>query len=202
MSSIRGLNTSVQATPSPSPLILNMTNNALTAYLRSNAYHPNMTAEQLNILLGDPSSPVPINLTLKEIYNIISFVLAFILVSYGIYSIVNYLNKKGINNNYLFTLSSINWIKNKYNEYTTKQVLPLYRPKKAKESPFVNSMPMPQILPQCPRLEGAEKGQNLMFKLSVPYRRFQSSENLPAETEHRITITTTVEQSNSLPPKI
>jgi hypothetical protein len=76
------------------------------------------------------------------------------------------------------------------------EVLPMYYPKKAKQSPFVSAMPMPQILPQCPRLEGAEKGQNnLQVRFSIPYRRFQSSENLPAEAEHRITITTTVEQT-------
>jgi hypothetical protein len=57
-------------------------------------------------------------------------------------------------------------------------------------------MPLPQILPHCPNLDGAELGKNnIMLRVSVPYRRFQSSDNLPAETEHRITITTTVEQS-------
>jgi hypothetical protein len=202
MSSIRGLNTSIQASPSPSPTILNMTSNSLIVYLRNNAYHPNITADNLNTLLSEPNSPILDKLTQKEIYNIISFVLAFVLVSYVGYFIVNYLNKKGINSDYLLTLSIINWINSKYREYNKTEVLPLYRPKKAKESPFVSSMPMPQILPQCPNLEGAERGQNLMFKLSVPYRRYQSSENLPAETEHRITITTTVEQSKLQLPKI
>jgi hypothetical protein len=195
MSSIRGLNTSIQVSPSPSPIILNMTNNSLVVYLRSTAYHPNITADNLSTLLTEPTSSIFDNLTQKEIYNIVSFVLAFMLVSYVGYSLVNYLNKKGINSDHILTLSTITWIKNKYLQNNKTEVLPLYRPKKAKESPFVTPMPMPQILPQCPNLEGAERGQNnIMFRVSVPYRRFQSSDNLPAETEHRITITTTVEQ--------
>jgi hypothetical protein len=199
MSSIRGLNNStIQATPSPSTSVLNMTSSALNAYLRSNTYQPNMTTEQLNILLGDPSSPILENLTQKEIYNIISFMLVFMLVCSLGYYIVHYLDKKDITlKNYLPTLTPItNWIKNKYVTNNNTQVLPLYRPKKAKESPFVGSMPTPPILPHCPNLEGAERGQNnIMFRVSVPYRRFQSSDNLPAESEHRITITTTVAQS-------
>ncbi len=203
MSSIRGLNTStIQATPSPSPSsVLNMTNNALIVYLRNSPQRHNMTAEEINIALGDPSPPSLQQLNNDQIIAMCGFIiicslgclLGYIFEKYGVY---NKLKHK------IHIPSSINWIRNKYVEMTKEHVLPVYRPKKAKESPFVSSMPMPQILPQCPNLEGAEKGQNLMFKLSVPYRRFQSSENLPAETEHRITITTTVEQTKSQPPKI
>lgn len=204
MSSIRGLNTStIQATPSPSPSssVLNMTSNALTVYLRNSPSRHNMTAEEINIALGDPSPPSLQQLNNDQIMAVCGFIiicslgclLGYIFEKYGVY---NKLQHK------IHIPTSINWIRNKYVEMTKEHVLPVYRPKKAKESPFVSSMPMPQILPQCPNLEGAEKGQNLMFKLSVPYRRFQSSENLPAETEHRITITTTVEQSKTQPPKI
>lgn len=198
MSSIRGLNSpTLQAAPNPSPIILNMTNNTLTSYLRSNTYNQNNTADKLNILLSDLPSPILDNLTQKEIIIIISFILAFMLVTFIWYNIIHYLDKKGINRNYLFTLNPLNWIKKKYTNNNKMEVLPMYRPKKAKESPFVSAMPMPQILPQCPRLEGAEKGQNnLQVRFSIPYRRLQSSsDNLPAE-EHRITITTTTIQQS------
>jgi hypothetical protein len=161
-----------------------------------------MTAEEINIALGgDPSPPSLQKLTNDQIIAVCGFI---IICSLG--CLLGYIfEKSGIHNKLKHKIhisSPINWIKNMYGGMTREHVLPVYRPKKAKESPFVSSMPMPQILPKCPNLEGAEKGQNLMFKLSVPYRRFQSSENLPAETEHRITITTTVEQSKTQPPKI
>jgi hypothetical protein len=204
MSSVRGLNTStIQATPSPSPSsVLNMTNNALIVYLRNSPQRHNMTAEEINIALGGDPSPSSLQqLRNDQIIAVCGFI---IICSLG--WLLGYIfEKSGVYNKLKHKIhipSSINWIRNKYVEMTKEHVLPVYRPKKAKESPFVSSMPMPQILPQCPNLEGAEKGQNLMFKLSVPYRRFQSSENLPAETEHRITITTTVEQTKSQSPKI
>jgi hypothetical protein len=208
MSSVRGINvSSVQASPSPFPSpspsshFLNMTNNALTVYLRNSGLHHNMTTEEITIALGDPSPPAFNNVTSDQIILICALIVC---CSLGVL-IAHILEKKGIIHNIklkLLTLKPIIWLKSKYVEINKNEVLPMYRPKKAKESPFVTSMPMPQLLPQCPRLEGAEKGENLMFKLSVPYRRFHSSENLPEESEHRITITTTVEQTPKQPSKV
>lgn len=154
------------------------------------------------MILGDPNPSEVRSFTSQEVYNILTFVAVFSAIGFAFFMIVTMFYEHKITQfqkQKMLIHTPINWIKNKYAEYTRKEVLPVYRPKKAKESPFVGSMPMPQILPQCPRLEGAEKGQNLMFKLSVPYRRFPSSENLPADAEHRITITTTVEQTNQAP---
>lgn len=189
---VRGTNTS---TTSPTPsATLNITNNALTIYLRNSALHPNMTAEELNIAFGDPSIPTIPKLNNDTIILICSLI---ILCSLGAF-IAHTLEKKGIIQKLklkLLTLSPAVWIKNRYVEMNRNEVLPMYRPKKAKQSPFVGAMPTPQNLPQCPRLEGVEKGQNnLQVRFSIPYRRFQSSENLPAE-EHCITITTTVEKN-------
>ena len=39
-------------------------------------------------------------------------------------------------------------------------------PKKAKESPFISYKPSP--LPDCPILDGVEKGQNLVVKYRIP----------------------------------
>jgi hypothetical protein len=192
MSSIRGSNSTFQASPIPSPSItLNMTNNALTIYLGNSTY-PNITKQENNLIFNDSDIPKPNN---DSIIVICAFIIC---CSLGVF-LAQFLEKRGSLQKLklkLLTLSPIVWIKNKYVEMNKNEVLPMYYPKKAKQSPFVSAMPMPQILPQCPRLEGAEKGQNnLQVRFSIPYRRFQSSENLPAEAEHRITITTTVEQT-------
>ena len=195
--SVRGLNTpTIQASPSPVQSLFNMTSNALTIYLRSSANHHNLTTDDMNLL--DPSIPIIPKLNNDTIIIICAFIIC---CSLGVF-LAQTLEKYGIIQKLkLLTLKPINWIKNKYQEINRKEVLPMYRPKKAKQSPFVTAMPMPQILPQCPRLEGAEKGQNnLQVRFSIPYRRFQSSDNLPAE-EHRITITTTVEKT-SQPSKV
>jgi hypothetical protein len=178
---ILNMNNTIQT--SPSAAILNMTNNTITRYIHNTVYNPNMTAEELNIAMGDPMDLK--SLTRNQIIGICGFIIA---CSLGIL-IVYTLEKKGITQK-LNLANLIDWMKTKYLQ-NKDNILPMYRPKKAKQSPFVSAMPMPQILPKCPQLEGAEKGNNVMFKLSVPYRRFQSSENLPEETEHRITITTT-----------
>jgi hypothetical protein len=68
----------------------------------------------------------------------------------------------------------------------------MYHSVKAKQSPFIGAHITPQILPNYHSLEGSE---NLQVKLSIPYRRFQSSDNLEGNDEHRITITTCVEKS-------
>ena len=183
---ILNITNTTQASP-PSTAILNITNNAITRYIRNTAYNPNVTVDhhlgELNMAIEDLMDMVL--LTRNQIIGICGFIIA---CSLGIL-IVYILEKKGITQK-LNLPNPIDWIKNKYVQ-NTNNILPMYRPRKAKQSPFISSMPMPQILPICPQLEGVEKGNNVKFKLSVPYRRFQSSENLPEETEHRITITTT-----------
>ena len=185
MTSIRGLNTSlIQAPPSNTTY----TNNTLSAHFWSLRFNRNLTTAQLNMAFGD-STPILEDFTPYHLLGLFVFIA---LCSAGVF-IAYLLEQKGLT---IPTLTPITWIKNKYTNYNKTEVLPLYRSKKAKESPYITPLPMPQILPHCPNLEGAERGQNnIMFRVSVPYRRFQSSDNLPAETEHRITITTTVEQS-------
>lgn len=181
MPPIRGLN---NATASPST---NITNNVLTMYLRNSPNYHNITAYEHT--LGDPTVQIPFEFSSSQIVAVCAFI---IVCSLGVL-IAQTLERKGITHKLkLYTLKYIAQLK----ELNKQEVLPVYHPKKAKESPFVSSMPAPQTLSQglaqCPRLEGVE---NLMFKLSVPYRRFQSSENLPNDAEHRITITTFVENS-------
>ncbi len=89
-----------------------------------------------------------------------------------------------------------NWIMNKYKQWKFAEVLPTIRPKKAKESPFCGPLQTPPILPSCPRLDGAEKGQNIMFRFRGPTNSRIESEG---DTETRITIVAVVE-NNSKPP--
>ncbi len=155
-----------------------------------------MTAEQLNIALGDPNTqPIP-NFTSQEWHNIFSFVCVFVLVTIIGYKIVDQIGllcqKEKMNIN-----QPINWIANKYNEIAKKDVLPITRPTKAKESPYIGPEPTSPTLPTCPRLDGAERGQNIMFRLRQPFIRPQEpDENTTTET--RITIVTVVE-NNSTP---
>jgi hypothetical protein len=184
MTSIRGLNTSLIQVSSN----LTYTNNTLKSNFWNLRFNQNLTGSHLNVAFGDSSTPILESFTTYHLLSLFAFITLSSLAIFIVYLIQQ---KEMLTPNQITT-----WIKNKYINYNKTEVLPLYRPKKAKESPFVSSMPMPQILPKCPNLEGAERGQNnIMFRVSVPYRRFQSSDNLPAEAEHRITITTTVEQS-------
>lgn len=152
-----------------------------------------MTAEELNMTLGDPTVNLLPDIDPTLLFNIIvilsgSAIIAYIL-SRLVTQFITEMTKDKIN-----IPNPLQWFKNKYSQYKNEQVLPLYRPKKAKESPFVGPMP-PVVLPSCPILDGAEKGQNLKVRFSIPYRRFPSSENLVTSDEHRITITTVVEST-------
>jgi hypothetical protein len=114
------------------------------------------------------------------------------LVVFILVGIVNYIQLNVVKEK-LQIPNLMKWVKNMYQEYTIKEVLPIYN-KKAKQSPFIGGQPCPLTLPACPRLDNTEKGQNLKFQFSIPYRRFQSSENLNTNEEHRITITTVVQK--------
>jgi hypothetical protein len=195
---VRGLNNTIQVNSSIYKSLSNRTTNALVIYLNNTNYH-NMTSEEINMALGDPTANYLPELTTNQLINIASFVIPFILIGIIAIQVGTYLHHK-IKKDKMTILTPINWIKNKYYSYNNKELLPTVRPKKAKESPFISALPTPPVLPLCPRLEGAEKGQNnLQVRFSIPYRRFQSTDNLPAE-EHRITITTIVDSTH--PPKI
>jgi hypothetical protein len=154
------------------------------------------------IVLADP---MPLNLEFNsEDIDLVGFLfwtaVAFTIVTilgiffYHIISTYVYKEKQSLFNIF-------NWIRHQYKEYKlSRQTLPTVRPKKAKESPFVAPLPPPPVLPSCPRLDGAEKGQNIMFRVSLPYRRIQQQQDtLSTDDEHRITITTVVE-GNGRPP--
>jgi hypothetical protein len=79
------------------------------------------------------------------------------------------------------------WLKNKYKLYLAKQVLPTLRPKE-KESPVVGPDPVSPILPKCPKLDGAEKGKNIMFRVRAPYSAPDNEIEITTN-ETKITIT-------------
>ena len=59
------------------------------------------------------------------------------------------------------------WFKNKYTMHISPQILPTHNIK-AKESPMVGPDPVSPALPTCPKLDGAEKGKNIMFRVRAP----------------------------------
>jgi hypothetical protein len=183
---------------------MNTINNAL----RNSLPNHNMTAEEMTIALGDPNTSQIPDIKSEQLYNIISFIVVFSIIG----GVILILGDKAINalalkmdTNKVNILSPVSWLKNKYNKYVKTDTLPTSRPKKAKESPFVSSMPTPPLLPTCPRLDGAEKGQNIMFRFRGPANaRIESSNTSLNDNETRITIVAVVEGNSRppLPPKV
>ncbi len=177
--------------------VMNITSSYLSKALR---YMPSTTAdattEEINMMLGDPN-PTLINFNLvdiKEGLEAVSFGIfvgatAFIILT----AIINEMMIVVFKNGKYQIPNPITELK-KY--YKQRQIqLPLYRPKKAKESPFIKPE-IPPVLPNCPRLDGAEKGQNVF---SLPYRRLTSRDRIMSDEEIKITITATVEGPKSSP---
>ncbi len=187
MYSIRGINLpTIQDSPSFSAMN-KMTNNTFIHYLRSVSYNSNNTTTQIDTVLNDSSPSILENLEINYIIGLCIIIMIFS----TIVSIVYLLEQKGFSfNNIIDNLYNLNKIR------TDTQVLPQYY-KKAKQCTFMSSLPIPTVLPSCPTLDGVEKGQNnLMLRVSIPYRRYPSN-NISDETEeHRITITTAINDSN------
>jgi len=170
-------------TPSLSEMVLNKTVALVTSALR--IHHSNHITEELTMAMGDPTPSQVDNIKTFDVFPIVSFI-CIGAIGYFILAVVY--NKHNINE-VINTAKPTTWISNKYNEIVSKDVLPVTRPKKAKESPFISTLPTPLILPTCPRLDGAEKGQNIMFRFRGPQRaRIESSEMTNDDNETRITI--------------
>jgi hypothetical protein len=191
MASIRGVPDSVQASTTP---IINKTMGHLLRFS-----YRNMTAEEVNMAFGDlNTTPIP-TYTFTEWLNIISFIAV---LGFGCiigWMIVERLELQCSKEKMSFR-APINWLTSKYRELIHKEVLPMTRPSKAKESPFVGPEPTPPLLPSCPRLEGAERGQNVMFRVrSTPGFIRPQEEPQNTTTETRITIVTVI-GNNGKPP--
>lgn len=187
MTYIRGTNSPIQDLYKPS-LIFNKTVNIIESLISNSTINPNMTSDELNIFLSDPHINHLTEFTEAYWNNNINIIIPIMLFMFATIGIVMYKDK--INTEKLNSL--IKWAKHKYSTYNIKYILPIHRSVKAKQSPFIGAQITPQILPNYHRLEGSE---NLQVKFSIPYRRFQSSDNLAENDEHRITITTFVEKS-------
>jgi len=174
MSSIRGHN-SFQASPELISKISSMN------YLNNTIKEDNMLVDISSILTNIMQ------------YNL--YIIPIIIIITVLIGIINY---KQIASIKLQTTNLYIWINNLYKSYTTKDILPVNYRKKLKESPFIGSQPTPLLHPGCNNLDQNIKGQNLQFQFSMPYRRFQSSENLNTNDEHRITITTVIQKSPQL----
>ena len=185
MNSVRGLN-SLQASIAP------MINNTIHKLLRFSNTARNITAEELNMAFGDLNTAP--DFTPEQWRNIFSFICVFVLVATIGYKMVEHLGLL-CQKEKMSISRPIYWIANKYNEIAKKEVLPIYRPAKAKESPYIGPEPTSPTLPTCPRLDGAERGQNIMFRLRQPLMRpIEPSDNTTTET--RITIVTVVENNS------
>lgn len=190
----------------------NLTNYIAKA-LRYNAPDRNASTLELNMSLGDMTIPNDDELLSKLVelmgkYTVPLLILSFIaIVIYGSYIELQRYRLKNENEiaiNKEYTINPISWAVRKWQNYKESKIqLPRYHIKKAKESPCITAQ-IPKVLPNCARLDGAEKGQNIMLRLSVPYRRIKSSESLESDDEHRITITTLVEKTrvNTLPENL
>jgi hypothetical protein len=94
----------------------------------------------------------------------------------------HYISEESYNNVLIYIIASLLFMVCVYYMYTVyKSQSPN---KKAKESPYISYKTAP--LPQCPSLDGAEKGQNLVLKCRIPKHTFSVKEN---KQETNITIT-------------
>jgi hypothetical protein len=116
--------------------------------------------------------------TPTEIYTIIFLIIVFS-------SIASLVNRFVFNDNYSISWikskmdwlkskmdwlkSKMDWLKAKYTAYKTKELLPIYTKKKAKESPFIGPEPISPILPISINLDRAEKGQHVTFRVRTPF---------------------------------
>ncbi len=184
MSSVRGLN-SFQAS------IVPMINNTIHKLLRFSNIPRNITTEELNMAFGDLNTAP--DFTPEQWRTIFSSVCVFVLVATIGYKMVEHYGLL-CQKDKMSISRPIYWIASKYNEMARKEVLPIYRPAKAKESPYIGPEPTSPTLPTCARLDGAERGQNIMFRLRQPLMRpIEPSDNTTTET--RITIVTVVENN-------
>ena len=97
----------------------------------------------------------------------------------------HYISEGSHNTNVLiYIIASLIFMVCVYYMYTIYKTTNKTRHKKAKESPYISYKTAP--LPQCPSLDGAEKGQNLILKYRIPKQTFIVKEN---NQETNITIT-------------
>lgn len=201
MSALRASPSPSNTYPSPSPFPSPSNTMAkITSVFRNSMYNHNMTAEEMNMAMGDLNSSSILSISEEDILTIfttLSMFAAVIFVVWVIMGIISsYSNKDKLN-----IAKPIKWISNKYSEMTTKEILPTIRLKKAKQSPFVSSAPISPTLPSCFRLDGAEKGQNIMFRFRGPVNsRIESSDTTNTDNETRITIVAVVENNHRSSP--
>ena len=184
----------LRTSPSPSPsntIIQEMFNQSILVTLRGG---PQNKTEILPILHEN------VWVNLKSLENlsvgIIQLALAFFLLQACAICLVQTRTRIKQENKKLNIPNPFTWLMNKYTQWKYMEILPIIRPKKAKESPFCGPQQTPPILPTCPRLDGAEKGQNIMFRFRGPTNsRIESEEG----TETRITIVAVVENNNKPP---
>jgi hypothetical protein len=190
--------TTLRSSPSPSPsieiypIIQEMFNQSLT--LRGG--HPNNTEM---IPLITESTIYNLETIQRIAFGVIQLGVAFFLLQTCAMCIVANRKKQKQENVSVNIPNPYTWVMNKYKQWRFAEVLPTIRPKKAKESPFCGPLQTPPILPTCPRLDGAEKGQNIMFRFRGPTNSRIESESTNSDTETRITIVAVVE-NNSKPP--
>lgn len=180
MTAIRGINDTIQDTP------INKTVNIIVSF--NSSY--NDTTDKLTIAIDNSKSNY-----ISEFINIGYYITLSILII----GLISYIQVKVINSK-LQISKPIKWVKDVYSNYNLKSILPTHYHKKAKQSPYICAQPTPLTLPSCQRLDSLEKDQNLQVRFSIPYRRYQSSENINTNEEHRITITTVVQKSPKLIP--
>lgn len=191
MTAIRGIKDTFQDSP------INKTLNIIVPF--NSSYHPNMTSDKLIIAIDNSKSNYISEKLISEFINIGYYIIPSIIIIGLIIGLISYIQVKLINSK-LEISKQIKWVRNIYSNYKLKSILPNYYHKKAKQSPYISAQPTPLTLPSCQRLDSVERGQNLQVRFSIPYRRYQSSDNLNTNEEHRITITTVVQKSPKMIP--
>ena len=155
---------------------LNKTLTTITPAIRNLRSPYNTTSKELTLFMGNQNIKPLIT---KNSYNLT------IIAIIGIIGIIGLI---------LFIISEkiyMNYKKDKiYKGNTKKEILPIISSKK--ESLFIGLKSIPDVLPNCARLDSAEKGQNIMFRFRGPVSaQFESKRTLQDDNNNtQITIVT------------
>ena len=172
--------------------VFNKSVTTVTSVLTNLRAPHNVTSKQLTLFMGNQNLKPFVTTNNVSILSIMSVIVAIGLIGFVLFTITEQMDLK-FKKEKIDIHSPINWIMNMYKGYTKKEIIPITSPKKAKESPFIAPIPTPSVLPNCDKLDGVEKGQNIMFRFRGPISaRFESTNALYEDDKTHFTIVTIV----------
>jgi hypothetical protein len=163
----------------------------ITREILNNSIIKNATYQHKINSYNNSITPItPNEFSILELKDYVTYIIPLIMILLIIVGIIKYIQIGIIKNKLKIPM----WIKNLYN---SKEDLPIYNNNKVKQSPFIGPE-QPQIIPPYIRLQNSKKQKNLRFQFNIPYQPFQTTKSKIHNEEHRITITTVLQELNKV----